>query len=98
MLELVHRIPQTQASGLVLQKLIDNRSKCYKQLADLSNLKQSGLLSDAEYASEREAIMSTLKPYKILECSNARMAGRSGLQSEEHSTQIWVQLAQHSSL
>ena len=38
-----------------------NRSKCYKQLADLSNLKQSGLLSDAEYASEREAIMSTLK-------------------------------------
>ena len=61
MLELVHRIPQTQASGLVLQKLIDNRSKCYKQLADLSNLKQSGLLSDAEYASEREAIMSMLK-------------------------------------
>lgn len=42
-------------------KLIENRSKCYKQLADLNNLKQSGLLSDAEYASEREAIMNTLK-------------------------------------
>jgi hypothetical protein len=42
-------------------KPIDNRSKCYKQLADLSNLKQSGLLSDAEYASEHEAIMSMLK-------------------------------------
>ena len=42
-------------------KLIDNRSKCYKQLADLNSLKQSGLLSDSEYASEREAIMSTLK-------------------------------------
>ena len=41
-------------------KLIDNRSKFYKQLADLSNLKQSGLLSDAEYASKREAIMSIL--------------------------------------
>ena len=42
-------------------KLIENRSKCYKQLADLNNLKQSSLLSDAEYASEREAIMNTLK-------------------------------------
>ena len=42
-------------------KLIENRSKCYKQLADLNNLKQSGLLSDAEYASECEAITSRLK-------------------------------------
>ena len=40
---------------------IDNRSKYYKQLTDLRNLKQSGLLSDTEYDSERDAIMSMLK-------------------------------------
>ena len=42
-------------------KFIENRCKCYTQLADLNNLKQSGLLSDAEYASELEAIMNTSK-------------------------------------
>ena len=42
-------------------KLIHNRFKCYKQLADLNSLNQSDLLSDSEYASKREAIMSTLK-------------------------------------
>ena len=42
-------------------KLIDNRTKCYKQLSELSNLKESGLLSDEEYYAEREAIMEVLK-------------------------------------
>ena len=42
-------------------KLIDNRTKCYKQLSELSNLKESGLLSDEEYHAEREAIMEVLK-------------------------------------
>lgn len=42
-------------------KLIDNRSKCYKQLADLNNLKQSGVLNDDEYTTERGAIMQVLK-------------------------------------
>ena len=51
----------TASLGTSPAKLIDNRSKCYKQLADLSSLKQSGLLSETEYASEREAIMSMLK-------------------------------------
>ena len=45
-------------------KLIDNRSKCYKQLADLNNLKQSGLLDDEEYTAERQAIMEVLKQLK----------------------------------
>ena len=54
----------TSSLGTSPAKLIDSRSKCYKQLIDLSNLKQSGLLSDAEYASEREAIMSMLKKIK----------------------------------
>ena len=42
-------------------KLIDNRTKCYKQLSELSNLKQSGLLSNEEYYAEREAIMEVLR-------------------------------------
>ena len=42
-------------------KLIDNRSKCYKQLGELKNLMQTGLLSDEEYSREREAVMGTLK-------------------------------------
>ena len=62
-----HGAPNAQTTsisstvGTSPAKLIENRSKCYKQLADLNSLKQSGLLSDSEYASEREAIMSTLK-------------------------------------
>ena len=42
-------------------KLINNRSKCYKQLGELKNLMQTGILSDEEYSREREAIMGTLK-------------------------------------
>ena len=42
-------------------KQIENRSKCYKQLGEIQNLKQSGLLSDIEYETEREAIMNILK-------------------------------------
>lgn len=39
-------------------KVIDNR--CYKQLSELKNLLQSGVLSEEECRTEREAIMSTL--------------------------------------
>ena len=42
-------------------KIIDNRSKCYRQLGELKSLFESGLLSEAEYTAEREAIMSTLQ-------------------------------------
>ena len=45
-------------------KLIDNRSKCYQQLSNLSALKQSGLLSDEEFSAEREAIMQVLNKLK----------------------------------
>ena len=51
----------SKVSGDSPAKIIDNRSKCYKQLGELRNLKESGILSDAEYATERAAIMSTLK-------------------------------------
>ena len=41
---------------------IDNRSKCYKQLGDLNELRtHSGVLTEEEYHSEKEAIMITLK-------------------------------------
>ena len=42
-------------------KVIDNRSKCYKQLGELKSLKDSNLLSEDEYMSERQAIMATLR-------------------------------------
>lgn len=42
-------------------KVIENRSKCYRQLGEIKNLKQCGLLSEDEYDVEREAIMDTLK-------------------------------------
>ena len=41
-------------------KSIDNWSKCYKQLGDLSELRSSGVLTE-EYLHEKEAIMITLK-------------------------------------
>ena len=50
----------TSTSGSPARQ-IDNRSKCYKQLADLNSLKESGLLSEDEYATEREAILNMLK-------------------------------------
>ena len=50
-----------RVSGGSPARVIDNRSKCYKQLAELRNLMESGLLSEDEYASERAAIMATLK-------------------------------------
>ena len=42
-------------------RLIDNITNCYKQLSELSNLKESGLLSNEEHYAEREAIMDVLK-------------------------------------
>ncbi len=42
-------------------KVIDNRSKCYKQLAELNNLSTSGVLTDEEYKCEKDAIMASLK-------------------------------------
>ena len=42
-------------------KLIDSRSKCYKQLSDINNLKLSGVLSEEEYCAENEAVLLVLK-------------------------------------
>ena len=53
--------PLTSNLGSSPAKTIDNRLKCYKQLGELKDLKESGLLSEEEYAAEHEAIMGTLK-------------------------------------
>ena len=45
-------------------KVIDNRSKCYRQLAELKNLVESRLLSEEEYTSERQAVMDVLHKLK----------------------------------
>ena len=42
-------------------KIIENRSKCYRQLGELKNLQEGGLTSEDEYSRERECIMDTLK-------------------------------------
>ena len=41
-------------------KLIDNRTKCYKQLLDLKSLFDSNVLSEEEYSSERSVILGVL--------------------------------------
>ena len=51
----------TAHSCLSPARKIENKSKCYKQLAELKNLNQSGILNDEEYDSERQAIMEVLK-------------------------------------
>ena len=45
-------------------KMIDSRAKLYKQLSELQNLKSMGILTDAEYAMEKETIMDLLKKLK----------------------------------
>lgn len=42
-------------------KCIDGRYKCYKQLSEISNLKETGVLSEEEFYIEKEAIMKMLK-------------------------------------
>ena len=42
-------------------KKIESRSKCYKQRSDLNNLKVQGFITDEEFASEKQSIMTLLK-------------------------------------
>ena len=50
-----------QGKGTSPSKVIDGRSKLYKQLSELQNLKTSGILTEDEYASEKESIMTLLQ-------------------------------------
>jgi hypothetical protein len=47
----------TSQTGISPAKIIDNRSKCYRQLTDLQNLRSQGLLSDEDYSREKDSIM-----------------------------------------
>ena len=51
----------TSQTGNSPAKVIENRSKCYRQLTDLQNLRSQGLLSDEDYFREKDAIMGILK-------------------------------------
>ena len=42
-------------------KLIENRSRCYRQISELNNLKIAGVLTEEEYQMEKHAVMATLK-------------------------------------
>ena len=51
----------TEATGSSPAKVIDNRTKCYKQLSDLYNLFQANVFSQSEYQKERDAIVNMLQ-------------------------------------
>lgn len=45
-------------------KLIENRSKCYKQLSELNGLRSAGVLTPQEYLAEKASVMETLAAIK----------------------------------
>ena len=47
-------------------KIIENRSKCHRQLSELRNLKDEGLISNEDYDHERSVIMGTLKKFQAV--------------------------------
>ena len=51
----------SQPMGSSPAKVVESRSKCYKQLSDLNQLKASGIISEVEYAEEKESVMSVLR-------------------------------------
>ena len=56
--------PPSCGRGSSPAKLIEGRSKCYKQLSELKNLNLNGILSNEEYRTEKEAIMAILNTLK----------------------------------
>ena len=62
--------PQTGTSNPTSQartspaKLTESRSKCYKQLSDLNNLKVSGVFTAEEYLAEKDAVLAILRRLK----------------------------------
>ena len=51
----------SQPSSHSPARVIESRSKLYKQLTELQNLKSAGVLDDVEYKTEKETIMNLLK-------------------------------------
>ena len=52
---------QPSSMGTSPAKEIESRSKYYKQLSDLNGMKTSGVLSEEEYLTEKDAVMSVLR-------------------------------------
>lgn len=52
------------ASGASPAKVLENRSKLYKQLGELQNLQSMGVLNDDEYQTEKKPIMGLLHQLK----------------------------------
>ena len=59
---------QLQLMGTSPAKLIDSRSKLYKQLSELQSLRTSGVLTEEEYIMEKESIMTLLKQLNPTKC------------------------------
>ena len=53
-------ISSSQPMGSSPAKVVESGSKCYKQLNDLNQLKVSGIISEVDYAEEKESVMSCL--------------------------------------
>lgn len=51
----------SSSTGVSPARAIESRSKCYRQLGELQNLKLQGLLNEEDYDCERAAIMGLLK-------------------------------------
>ena len=51
----------TGGSATSPAKMIENRSKCYRQLKELHDLKSTGVLTEAEYEAEKKSVVQTLK-------------------------------------
>ena len=49
-------LPVTSCTSTVPAKKIDNRSKCYKQLSDVKDLRGAGVLTEEEYQSEKRLL------------------------------------------
>ena len=59
--------PQTSTPNSTSQSKTspaESRSKCYKQLGDLSNHKASGVLTAEEYFAEKDAVLAILRRLK----------------------------------
>ena len=57
--------PSRSGNGTSPARAIEGRSKCYRQLTELKNLKDTGVLAADEFDAECEAILATLEDLKV---------------------------------
>ena len=60
-LKLASVINAPRATDQIMEKSTSLRSKCYQQLTELKNLKDSGVRSESESTDECDAILNVLK-------------------------------------